>query len=84
MGQNVIYSDNSDKYKEKIDNEIIELINKAYEMSQIIVKNTKDLILECSKILIEDKILKIDKLEEIVKQKYPEIFINFLDNKYQT
>jgi hypothetical protein len=35
----------SDKYKEMVDLEVATLIEDAYKMSSLIVKNTKDLIL---------------------------------------
>jgi len=73
MGKNIIYPSSSDKYKELIDDEVVNLINTAYEVSNFIVKNTKDLIYECSEILRNDKILKIDKITEIINNKYPEI-----------
>ena len=73
MGKNLIYPSSSDKYKEIIDEEVINLINDAYEMASIIVKNSKDLILECSEILKNTKILKIEQLKEIINLKYPEI-----------
>ena len=74
MGKSLIYPNLSDKYKEKIDSEVIGLINDAYAMAQIIVKKSKSLIFECADILQKDKILKIDRLTEIVNEKYPEIY----------
>jgi len=73
MGKSLIYPNLSDKYKEKIDSEVIGLINDAYAMAQIIVKKSKSLIYECAEILQKDKILKIDRLTEIISEKYPEI-----------
>jgi cell division protease FtsH len=66
MGKNIIYPNLSDKYKEKIDNEVVGLINDAYTMSKLILENSKDLILECAILLKKDKILKADKLLEII------------------
>ena len=74
MGKSLIYPNLSDKYKEKIDSEVIGLINDAYAMAQIIVKKSKNLIYECADILTKDKILKIDRLTEIISEKYPEIY----------
>jgi cell division protease FtsH len=66
MGKNIIYPNLSDKYKEKIDNEVVGLINDAYTMSKLILENSKDLILECAILLKKDKILKADRLLEII------------------
>jgi cell division protease FtsH len=81
MGKNLIYPSSSDKYKEIIDEEVLNLINTAYEMASIIVKNSKDLIMECSEILKKNKILKIDQLKEIINLKYPEILDLKIDTK---
>ena len=73
MGTNIIYPNSSDKYKEIIDNEVTKLINDAYIMAQIIVKKCKNFISECAIILKNEKLLKIDKMTEIINEKYPEI-----------
>ena len=73
MGKNIIYPNSSDKYKEIIDSEVIRLINDAYAMARILVNKSKDLIHECADILQRDKLLKIDRLTEIINEKYPEI-----------
>lgn len=73
MGKNIISPSLSDKYKEIIDDEVIHLINDAYEMSYFIVKNSKDFIQECAEILKRDKLIKADKLKNIINTKYPHI-----------
>jgi cell division protease FtsH len=73
MGKNVIYPSLSEKYKEEIDNEVIYLINAAYDYAEYIVSNCKDIIQETAEILKEDKILKADKLMRLIVEKYPEI-----------
>lgn len=73
MGKNVIYPSLSEKYKEQIDDEVINLINTAYSVSEMILKNSKELIYECAEILKTDKIIKMDQLEEIIRTKYPDI-----------
>jgi cell division protease FtsH len=73
MGKNIISPSLSDKYKEIIDDEVIHLINDAYEMSYFIVKNSKDFIQECAEILKTDKLIKVEKLTEIINTKYPDI-----------
>ena len=42
-------------------------------MARILVNKSKDLIHECADILQKDKLLKIDRLTEIINEKYPEI-----------
>lgn len=73
MGKNVIYPSLSDKYKEYIDDEVNNLINHAYQMSYLIVKNTKDFIKETADMLKNDKLIKVEKLNEIINTKYPDI-----------
>jgi ATP-dependent metalloprotease FtsH len=73
MGSNIIYPSSSDKYKEMIDKDVIELINNAYTYAEIIITECKDLISETSEILKKDKLLKADKIEEIINQKYKHI-----------
>ena len=73
MGKNIIYPRNSEKYKELIDIEVVELIDRAYHLSQMIIEHCKDLILETSEILKKEKLLKADKLHEIIHTKYKHI-----------
>jgi len=73
MGKKVIYPSTSEKYKEKIDNEVVGLINDAYGYSEFIVQNAKDLILDGAEILKRDKILKAETMIEMIEQKYPSI-----------
>lgn len=70
MGKHIIYPNLSDSYKEKIDDEVVGLINDAYQMSKIILENCKDLILECALILKNEKILKVEKIVEIINKNH--------------
>jgi len=70
MGENIIYPRSSEKYKEMIDNDVIKLINTAYNYAEIIILRCKDLIYETSEILKNDKLLKSDKIEELIDEKY--------------
>ena len=67
MGTRIIYPSNSDKYKEMIDNEVIQLIDEAYSYAQYIIQNTMDLIIECSEILKKDKILYAETINNMMK-----------------
>lgn len=73
MGRNAIYPKMSDKYKEMVDLEVSTLIEDAYKMSSLIVKNTKALIFESANILKKEKIIKIDTLTKLINEKYPEV-----------
>jgi cell division protease FtsH len=73
MGMNVIYPSLSEKYKERIDNEVIKLIQDAYRISTFLVTNCKDLIYECAGILKTDRILRSDDILTIINEKYPYI-----------
>ena len=70
MGSNIIYPSSSEKYKELIDNEVNELIHNAYNYAEMILMECKDLIYETSEILKRDKIMKAERLQELVEQKY--------------
>jgi cell division protease FtsH len=73
LGNNVIYPSNSEKYKEIIDDQVTGLIQDAYQMALMILKQCKPLIVECANILKTDKILKIDELMQLIETKYPEV-----------
>jgi len=70
MGKNIIYPNLSDKYKQKIDDEVVSLIKDAYQMSKIILEQSKSLISECALILKKDKIIKADKLMDIINRNH--------------
>jgi len=73
MGKHVIYPSMSEKYKEQIDDEVINLIDTAYSVSEMILSHSKELIEECAEILKKNKIIKKHQLEEIINTRYPEI-----------
>jgi len=73
MGSNVIYPSNSEKYKELIDNDVIELINNAYNYAQMLIIACKDLIFETSEMLKKDKLLKADTLNTLINEKYKDL-----------
>jgi len=74
MGTNIIYPSNSEKYKEMIDNDVIELIKNAHDCSHMIVTTCKDLIHETSEILKRDKLLKADALSALINEKYRDLW----------
>jgi len=73
MGSNIIYPSSSETYKEYIDNDVINLINNAYNYAQIILMYSKDLIYETSEILKKDKLLKANVINELINTKYPNL-----------
>ena len=70
MGSNIIYPNLSEKYKEMIDNEVVNLLNDAYKCANVIIQNAKEFIAETSEMLKRDKIIKVDKLNELMTTKY--------------
>lgn len=71
MGKSVIYPSLSDKYKELIDDDVVQLINDAYKYAQIILIKSKALINETAEILKKDKLLKADRIMDLIIQDYP-------------
>ena len=75
MGKhNIIYPSLSDKYKEMIDNEVVELIDDANKYATFILKNCKELMLEGAEMLKRDKLLKADTLIALIDAKYSDLF----------
>ena len=62
MGKNLIYPSSSDRFKELIDEEVVNLINDAYRMSKLILNNSKDLIRTCAVVLKNEKVLHADRI----------------------
>lgn len=70
MGNSIIYPHNSEKYKEMIDNDVIELINEAYNSASLIIQTFKDFVYETSELLKKEKIIRSDELIDIFNRKY--------------
>jgi len=70
MGSNIIYPSLSEKYKELIDNEVVNLLNDAYKCAHVMIQNAKDFIGETSEMLKKDKLIRVDKLNELIQTKY--------------
>ena len=73
MGSNIIYPSNSEKYKELIDNDVIDLINNAYNYANMLIISCKDLIYETSEMLKKDKLLKAEALNNLINEKYKDL-----------
>ena len=70
MGSSIIYPSLSEKYKELIDIDVVSLIDAAYKCADVIIQNAKEFIEETSEILKKDKLIKVDKLNELIQTKY--------------
>jgi len=70
MGTHIIYPCNSEKYKILKDNDIINIIEYASQISKEVINASKDLIIHTSKLLIKKKIITFDELEEIINYNY--------------
>ena len=84
MGTNVIYPSSSDKYKELIDTDVIELINKAYSYAEIILRKSKKLIQETSDILKIDKYLSASTIRDVINRNHKHLLdlkIEFITDK---
>ena len=71
MGTNLIYPSTSEKYKEKIDNDVTELIQNAYSCAEIMLNKSKDLVFEGSERLKRDKFLNVQMIEEMINHNHP-------------
>ena len=73
MGPLVIYPNNSEKYKEIIDNEITKILQEAYTYSSIIIDNARDFIYDCALLLKKNRVITSEELMKIIESKYPDI-----------
>lgn len=73
MGKELIYPHISEKYKEKVDAEVEQLIHDAYGYAEFIIRNSKDLIEEGATILKQEQLLKADTMLELMNSKYKHV-----------
>ena len=73
MGKELIYPHISEKYKEKVDAEVEQLIHDAYGYAEFIIRNSKDLIEEGASILKQEQLLKSDTMLELMNSKYKHV-----------
>ena len=71
LGKHVIYPDSSDKYRQLIDDDVSAIIESAYQSSKEILVKAKKMILEGADLLKIEKIVKSDRLIEMLESKYP-------------
>jgi cell division protease FtsH len=79
MGSHIVYPSNSEKYKILKDDDIIHLIECAYQICKNIIHKYKDLIIYTSKILIKNKIITFNELEDIINNSTLSNNILYLD-----
>jgi cell division protease FtsH len=70
MGSTIIYPNNSEKYREMIDNDVIDLIDSAYDYAESCIMMCKDLIYETAEILKQEKVLKSEDIYKLICSKY--------------
>jgi cell division protease FtsH len=70
MGTNVIYPSTSDKYKEMIDNDVNDLIHRAYSDAEEILRRSQKLIRETADILKRDKYLDAETIIDLIDKNY--------------
>jgi len=73
MGKNFIYPSKSEKYKENIDNEVNDLLLSAHTYAEFILDHFRELIREGADILVRDRILLVDDLNELITRKYGDV-----------
>lgn len=69
MGTSIIYSSMSDKYKQKVDEDVMSLINSAYFKAKMLLEENKDVILVGAKLLKEKQLINAGELENLVYYK---------------
>jgi cell division protease FtsH len=66
MGPSLVYSQESDAFREKIDIDVTNLLNDAYRYAEEIVIKNKEVISKGATVLKRDKLLTISQLEGLV------------------
>jgi cell division protease FtsH len=70
MGTTLFLPYNSDKYREKIDNEIENIFNEAYDNTKYLLTNSKQLIKDCANLLIVENEITEDQILQKIKGIY--------------
>jgi len=74
MGEHVLYPNGSEKYKEMIDNDIIKIIEDAYEYAKFIIQNSKEFISKGADLLKTDKTISAEQLVEMLEETHKTVF----------
>ena len=70
MGSNLFLPYNSNKYREKIDNEIENIFNEAYKDTKLLLINSKQLIKDCANLLMIENEITEDQINQRIKGIY--------------
>ena len=70
MGTRLFIPYNSDKYREKIDEEIEFIFNDAYKKTKYLLSNSKLLIKECALILKVENEITEEHITKLMKENY--------------
>ena len=70
MGSVLVYPRNSEKYKQLIDDDVLKLIKKAHQYARKIISQNKQLIYELSLRLQKEKMLKLEDIQQYMREKY--------------
>jgi cell division protease FtsH len=70
MGTNLFLPYNSEKYREKIDKEIEEIFNQAYQETKYLLTNSKQLIKDCANLLMIKNEITEDQIRIRIKGIY--------------
>lgn len=81
MGKNVIYPSHSDYYKQKIDEEVLAILNEAYTYAEFIIRDYKDFIQITSEMLKRDRVLRIEDLWILLEKSKTWDFSDYQDTE---
>jgi len=70
LGKIPVYPGNSEKYKAIIDDDVLELLQSAYEKSERIIREAKDFIYEGAELLKKENVVHVETLNKLMKCKY--------------
>jgi len=76
MGTNLFLPYNSDKYREKIDTDIEEIFNQAYDETKYLLTNSKQLIKDCANLLMIENEINEDQIRIRIKGIYDYLIKN--------
>lgn len=74
MGEHILYPTSSEKYKEMIDNDIIKIIEEAYEYSRFIIQNSKEFIIQGAELLKANRTVSAEQLIVLMEETSKTIF----------
>jgi len=74
MGKKNIYPDMSDQSRYLIDEEVNLMLVRANDAAMEIISKSKDFILECSDMLRETHVLKVEQMVDIVRSKHLDLW----------